>query len=50
MWAPCSTWERKDALGSLSIAQSEKTSIKKKKKRGEGREERSHDIGNHLTL
>lgn len=50
MWTSYSTWEWEDAIGSLSIAQSEKTPTKK---RGGGRrrgEKKSHNLGNHITL
>ena len=49
MWASCSTWEWEDAIGSLSIAQSEKN-INQKKREGKGEKKKSHDLGNHLTL
>lgn len=39
MWASCSTWEWEDAIGSLSIAQSEKTPTKKR-----GEEEKKKKI------
>lgn len=52
MWASCSTWEWEDAIGSLSIAQSgEKKKKEQKKGKGErGEKNKSHDLGNHLTL
>lgn len=48
IWASCSTWEWEDAIGSLSIAQSEKTPTKKRGE--EEKKKKSHDLGNHLTL
>lgn len=40
-------WKWEDPIGSLSTAQSEKTTTNKK---GKGRKKKSHDLGNHLIL
>lgn len=45
MWTSCSTWEWEDAIGSLSIAVWKNTNQKKG-----GRGEKSHDLGNRITL
>ena len=43
MWASCSTWEWEDAIGSLSIAQSEKNTNEKKRE-GKGGKKKNHMI------